>query len=99
MEGHTLDLFKVCDLHFEKPDPENFPAFGLAYDVMKAGGSLPTVYNAANEYAVAQFLDGQIGFTDIGDMIQRAVDSHTNIENPTLEEILEIEESTYRMFR
>lgn len=96
LAGHTLDLFSVQKLEFYKPDPVNFPAFGLAYSVMKEGGSLPTVYNAANEWAVQRFLDGKIKFTEIGELIDQAVSAHTKVENPSLTDILEIETETYR---
>ncbi len=97
MSGHKLDLFQVGALTFEKPDTVNFPAFALAYEVMKQGGSLPTVYNAANEWAVARFLQGKIGFADIGEYIRRAVERHKNIPQPTLSEILNAEQETYEL--
>lgn len=97
MQGHKLDLFQVGTLTFEKPDPVNFPAFGLASEVMRRGGSLPTVYNAANEWAVARFLAGEIGFTEIGERIQTAVERHKNIPHPSLSEILNAEQETYEL--
>ncbi len=94
MTAKPLDLFQVADLHFEKPDLVNFPAFAAARDVMKTGGTLPTVYNAANEYAVSKFLHREIGFTEIGDMILKAVSRHTVIPNPDTETILQTEKDT-----
>ena len=94
MTAKPLDLFQVADLHFEKPDLVNFPAFAVARDVMKTGGTLPTVYNAANEYAVSRFLHREIGFTEIGDMILKAVSRHTVIPNPDTETILQTEKDT-----
>ena len=95
MNGKKLDLFALKELHFYEPDRVNFPAFALAEQVMRTGGSLPTVYNAANEYAVARFLNREICFTEIGDEIARAVEKHRVIANPTLEEILQTEKDTY----
>ncbi len=97
--AEPLDLFRVGHLDFEEPDRENFPAFALAERIMREGGSLPTVYNAANEYAVAQFLEKNIGFTEIGEYIAYAVEHHTKIENPTLAQILEIEQETYALLK
>lgn len=95
MVTKPLDLFTIGALHFEKPDTVNFPAFSLASKVMKAGGTLPTVYNAANEYAVARFLKREICFTAIGELIEKAVANHRNIIAPTLEEVLMAEQETY----
>lgn len=99
MNGKKLDLFALKELHFYEPDRVNFPAFALAEQVMRTGGSLPTVYNAANEYAVARFLNREICFTEIGDEIARAVEKHRVIANPTLEEILQTEQDTYDFLR
>lgn len=99
MNGKKLDLFALKELHFYEPDRVNFPAFALAEQVMRTGGSLPTVYNAANEYAVARFLNREICFTEIGDEIARAVEKHRVIANPTLEEILQTEKDTYDFLR
>ena len=82
-----LDLFSVKDLSFERPDTDTFRALGLALRAAKIGGSMPTVFNAANEAAVRSFLDGKIGYLEIADMIERAMDAHTLIEKPSLEDI------------
>lgn len=99
MGGHKLDLFSVGTLTFMEPDPVNFPAFALASKVMKEGGSLPTVYNAANEWAVAEFLAGRIGYNAIGEHILKAVEKHQNIACPTIEQILEVEKDTYAFLK
>ena len=96
LAGHELNLFQVGKLEFFEPDPVNFPAFGLAREVMKDGGSVPTVYNAANEWAVSRFLDGKLRFTDIGELILKAVEGHKRVASPSLSDILEIESETYR---
>lgn len=86
-----LDLFEVRDLHFEKPDTDTFQGLPLAYRAAHAGGSMPTVFNAANEEAVKLFMRDQIEFLDIYDLIAGAMDAHHVIENPSLPEILETE--------
>ena len=91
LPGERLDFGKLKDITFEDPDPVNFPALSLAYRAGTAGGSLPTVFNAANELAVAMFLEEKIGYLTIDDMIEAAMDHHRIIENPTVEEILETE--------
>lgn len=95
LPGERLDFWALNQIAFEKPDFDNFPALSLAYKAGKAGGSLPTVFNAANEYAVGQFLDRKISYLAIVDMIQRAMEGHRVIENPTVEQILETERETY----
>ncbi|MBP5490828.1 MAG: 1-deoxy-D-xylulose-5-phosphate reductoisomerase [Lachnospiraceae bacterium] len=99
----ALDLFSVGKMEFRKPDEENFPAFAMAGEILAedvshgqmTGTTLPVVYNAANEYAVARFLSGECGFMDIPRMIRRAVDAHRLTEAPTLAEILAAEQETY----
>ena len=95
MHNDKLDFYKVSNLTFEEPDMETFRGLKLAYEVGRAGGSLPTVYNAANERAVALFLDNKIEFLDIYRIIEECVDNHKNIDNPSLEQILKVEEETY----
>ena len=95
LPGDRLDFWSLNQITFEKPDMENFPGLKLAFDAAAAGGSMPTVYNAANERAVAKFLHGQIGFQDIYRSIREAMDRHQVIEHPCLEEILETEAKTY----
>ena len=93
--GEWLDLFKLGTLHFEEPNLEVFKGLKLAYDALRIGGSMPTVFNAANELAVAKFLDRKIKFLDIPDIIEKAMENHTVVPSPSLEEILETEKATY----
>ena len=74
---------------------ETFYGLSLAYDAMDAGGNVPTVFNAANERAVALFLQGKIKYLDIPDIIEECMKKHQIIDNPNLEEILEVEQKTY----
>jgi len=98
MDAKKLDLFSVAALTFEKPDTDTFRGLALAVKAAKTGGTMPTVFNAANEEAVARFLDHRIGFLDIYDDIEKAMDGHKVIEDPTVEEILEAERSAREAF-
>ena len=90
--GHErLDLTKIASLKFEKPDTDTFKGLALAFRAAKTGGSLPTVFNAANELAVRRFLKGEIKYLEIAEEIEKAMDEHKLIADPTLDEILEIE--------
>ncbi len=89
-----LDLAQVGTLHFERMDLERFRCLRFAYEAGKAGGSLPTVLNAANEEAVAAFLAGRIAFLDIEAYIERALEWHELIKEPSLEEIRQIDAET-----
>lgn len=95
MEGKRVNFFELKQITFEEPDIETFRGLKLAYKAMDLGGSMPTVYNAANEKAVALFLDDKIHFLDIYDIIEDAMDNHKLISNPSLEEILATEKATY----
>ena len=95
MNGEWLDLFKLGTLHFEKPDMEVFRGLKLAYEALEIGGSMPTVFNAANEMAVAAFLDRKIGFLDIPEIIGAAMENHKAVPSPSLNEILDTEQATY----
>ena len=97
LDGERLDLFRLGRLIFEKPDFENFPALRLAFEAARAGGTTPTVFNAANEWSVARFLRGEIGFTCIADNIGRAMAEIKSRRNPSLEDILEAEAQTYAL--
>lgn len=97
LPGERLHFEQLMHLDFEKPDMDTFTGLRLAYEVGRKGGSMPTVYNAANERAVAMFLDRKIGYLEILDVIQYALDQHKWIENPTVEEILVIEQEVYKM--
>lgn len=95
LEGDRVDFRALRNIEFYEPDMENFRALRLAYEAGKAGNSMPTVYNAANERAVAKFLDEKIGFLDITDIIEESMNRHKIIENPNINEILTIEADTY----
>jgi 1-deoxy-D-xylulose-5-phosphate reductoisomerase len=85
----SLDLTKLGELTFAKPDFNRFPCLRLAYDAVNAGGTMPAVLNAANEIAVSAFLDGKIPFSDIPKLIERTMNEYRVIPHPTLEQILE----------
>ncbi len=97
MDGERVDFGKIAEITFEDPDFENFKGLALALRAAKEGGSLPTVFNAANEYAVARFLKEEISFLDITEMIEYAMNNHEFIPNPTVEEILKIEQDTRKL--
>lgn len=99
LAGDRLDFWKLTEIAFEKPDPENFRGLALAYEAGKAGGSMPVVFNAANEFAVAEFLDRRAGYLEITDMIAEAMAHHTRISHPSLEQVLEAEQETYEFLR
>lgn len=86
-----LDLLKQKSITFEEPDYEAFPCLTLAFDALKAGGTMPAVMNAANEVAVSLFLDRRIGFNDIPRIISRVMEKHTVNINPVLEDIIEVD--------
>lgn len=95
MEGKRVDFFDLAQITFEKPDTETFTGLALAYEAARAGGSLPTVYNAANEKAVALFLERKISYLEIPELIGEAMERHRVIGEPTVEQILEAEAETY----
>lgn len=95
LSGEPLDLFKIANLSFEEPDLDNFKGLKLAYEAMKRGGNIPTAFNAANEKAVALFLDRKISYLDIVDIIENVMNECEYIDNPTIEQILETEKRTY----
>ena len=95
LPGDRLDFWSLNQITFEKPDMENFPGLKLAFDAAAAGGSMPTVFNAANERAVALFLAKKIRFLEIYDVIAGAMEAHKTIADPTLEQILAAEQETY----
>lgn len=95
LPGDRLDFAKLGQITFENPDPETFRGLALAYQAGKRGGSLPTVFNAANEYAVAKFLNREISYLTIIDMIEKAMEHHQVVENPDVEQILAAEQETY----
>ena len=95
MVEKRLDLFELGSLTFEKPDTDTFRGLKLAFDSAYAGGSMPTVFNAANEMAVRRFLKGDIRYLEIYDMIEEAMTHHNKIENPDVAAILDAEKETY----
>ena len=95
MAGKRVDFFELGSITFEKPDPENFEGLALAYQAARTGGSLPTVFNAANERAVALFLAKKIGYLQIPELIRGAMEAHKVVKNPDVREILEAEQFAY----
>ena len=95
MNAKRVDFTALRSIDFSVPDLETFTGLALAYEAGRIGGSLPTVLNAANEKAVALFLDGKIRFLEIADIIADCMSAHRNIENPSVADILETEQETY----
>lgn len=96
LAGERLDFWKLGSIQFEQPDLETFRGLALAYEAGRLGGSMPTVFNAANEKAVSLFLDRQIGYLEIAEMIETCMQEHHNIKDPSLEDILAVEQDVYR---
>ena len=94
--GDRLDFAALRQITFEEPDMETFLGLPMAMQASRAGGSMPTVFNAANELAVSKFLHQEIGFLDIYDIIAQSMERHKVIENPNLEEILAVDSETYQ---
>jgi 1-deoxy-D-xylulose-5-phosphate reductoisomerase len=94
MAGPSLDFYELAGITFEKPDMETFRGLALAFDAMKAGGSMPVVYNAANEQAVSLFLDHRISFLEIAEIIEDCMGRHQVVAHPDVEQILEAERWT-----
>ncbi|MDE5866958.1 MAG: 1-deoxy-D-xylulose-5-phosphate reductoisomerase [Lachnospiraceae bacterium] len=99
MSGKRVDFFDMAQLTFERPDTETFTGLKLAYEAARLGGSMPTVFNAANEMAVATFLQKKIGFLQISEIIGESMEHHKVIENPSVEEILQAEAETYEYIK
>lgn len=95
--GERLDFAKLAQITFESPDFDKFKGLSLAFDAAKYGGSMPTVFNAANERAVAKFLSRKIEFIQIPEIIEYSMQNHKAIANPSIENILNIEQETYEM--
>lgn len=95
MDGKRLDFFELGQMTFEKPDTDTFVGLKLAYQAATAGGSMPTVYNAANEKAVQLFLNRRISYLKIPELIAGAMEQHRVIGNPCVDEILQTEKSVY----
>lgn len=99
LKSEPLDFSQMSGLTFEQPDTDTFRGLALAYAAGKEGGSMPTVYNAANEKAVSLFLEGRIGYLDIPRIIEECMERHSVIAAPSLEEILETEAAVYAQIR
>jgi len=95
MMGKRLDFFELGTMTFEAPNTDNFPGLALALKAGRRGGSLPTVFNAANEKAVAMFIAGKIKFLEIAELISQCMDKHQVIDNPNVDEILAAEAECY----
>ena len=95
LSGTRLNLFEHSGLTFEQPDMQTFRGLALAFDALKRGGNAPTVYNAANEKAVALFLSRKIAYLTITEMIETCLDRISFVPNPTVEQILETEQAVY----
>ena len=95
LSGKRLDFFELGQMTFERPDPETFRGLGLAIWALKKGGNMPAIFNAANECAVALFLDEKIRFPEIPEIIRRSMDTCRFLPSPSLEEVLETEQEVY----
>lgn len=95
LAGDRLDFRMLKEIEFREPPFDTLRGLKLAYEAGEEGGSMTTVMNAANEYAVARFLEKKISFLDIYYMIEWAMEHHKTVKAPSLEEILEIEKETY----
>lgn len=97
LSGKRLNLFELGNLTFEEPDTKTFKGLALAYEAMKRGGNIPTVYNAANEKAVSLFLNRKISYPAITELIELCMIQIPFIDNPNLDEILQTEADTYAL--
>ena len=95
LKGDRLDFYKLKQLTFEEPDMDTFEGLALALQAGKTGGSMPTVFNAANEKAVSMFLNREIRYLEITEIIRNCMEQHKTIQNPSVEEILQAEQETY----
>lgn len=96
LDGERLDFHKLKEITFEDPDMDTFLGLPMAMEAARKGGSMPTVFNAANELAVKKFLQEKIRFLDIYEIIRQSMDRHKVIQNPNLDEILVAEDETYK---
>ena len=96
LDGDRLDFTKLREITFEVPDMETFRGLPMAIQASREGGSMPTVFNAANELAVKKFLEEKIGFLDIYEIIAQSMERHKKIAHPDLDEILSVEQDTYQ---
>ena len=96
LDGDRLDFTKLREITFEVPDMDTFRGLPMAIQASREGGSMPTVFNAANELAVKKFLEEKIGFLDIYEIIAQSMKRHKKIAHPDLDEILSVEQDTYQ---
>ena len=95
LSGDRLDFWKMKAITLEEPDMETFYGLQLAYEACRKGGNIPTAFNAANEKAVAMFLDGKIRFLEIPEIAQACMEQCAYVANPSVEEILATEQAAY----
>ncbi len=95
MKNNQVDFYELASMTFEKPDMDTFEGLSMAYEASRIGGSMPTVFNAANEKAVALFLDNKIRFLQIYELIRASMENHKVVANPTVEQILMAEQECY----
>ena len=95
LDGQRVDFSQIGSISFEKPDMDTFRGLKMAYDAGQCGGSMPTVFNAANEMAVAMFLDKKIKFLDIYNIIEDSMKNVKLVNEPSIEQILDVEKETY----
>lgn len=99
LKGDRLDFSTLSEITFSKPDMDTFLGLKYAYKAIEIGGSMPTVLNAANEYAVARFLNKEIKFLEIYEMIDYCMSCHKNIDAPTVDQILDTEQWVYETIK
>ncbi|MDE6738067.1 MAG: 1-deoxy-D-xylulose-5-phosphate reductoisomerase [Lachnospiraceae bacterium] len=99
MDTERVDFFRLKQLTFEEPDTDTFRGLALAYQAARRGGTLPTVFNAANEKAVALLLQKKITFLQIPDLIEGSMENHRVVDDPTVEQILDAEAETYEYIK
>ena len=95
LSGERLDFYKLGQITFERPDTDTFRGLALAYRAMEQGGNVPTAFNAANERAVAKFLNHEIRFLEIPEIIEACMEHCNYVRNPSVEEILDTERAAY----
>lgn len=99
LDTQHLDFWKLRQITFEEPDMENFRGLALAYEAGRRGGNVPTMFNAANELAVAMFLERKIKYLDIIDIIEQTMTNIEYIDNPDVKQILDTEAAAYEYIR
>jgi len=99
MQNNQVDFYELASMTFEKPDMDTFEGLSMAYEASRIGGSMPTVFNAANEKAVALFLDNKIRFLQIYELIRASMENHKVVADPTVEQILSTEQECYEFIK